>query len=312
MQIFHGHRPRPSPSTALTIGNFDGVHLGHQALLQQLRDAAAARELQSAVVVFEPHPREFFAPQQAPARLTDLRGKLERFAALKLDRVYVCRFDAQFAQMAAATFARLLPAATGARFVLVGDDFRFGRGREGDFALLERVGREAGFETQAMHSVTRDGERISSTAVRAALAAGDVATAQAALGVPYSISGRVIHGDGLGRGLGFPTANIQLKHERLPMQGVYVTRVQMDGMDALQGAASLGVRPTVRDNAKPTLEVHLLNFDRQIYGRRLRVEFLHKLRDEMKFSGLDSLKQQIALDVAQTKMWFIGQQENPS
>jgi riboflavin kinase/FMN adenylyltransferase len=305
MQIFRGLHPRASQPVALTIGNFDGVHLGHQTLLAQLRATAAARGLQSAALVFEPYPREFFAAQQeAPARLTNLRGKLELFAALGLDRAYVCRFDVQFARMDAATFVRALPAATGARFVLVGDDFRFGCGREGDFALLERMGATLGFETQAMQSVLCDGERVSSTAVRAALAAGQMDVAQANLGRPYAIGGRVIHGDGLGRQLGFPTANVQLKLNRLPLQGVYVARAEVEGLGALRGAASIGVRPTVRENAKPTLEVHLLDFDQQIYGRRLQVEFLHKLRDEMKFSGFDSLKKQIALDLAQTRLWF--------
>ena len=280
------------------------MHLGHQALLAQLRAVAEARGLKSAVVIFEPHPREFFAPQQAPARLTSLREKLELLAAQKMDRVHVCRFGAHFARIEARDFARALRDEAGAALVLVGDDFHFGKQRGGDFATLQRAGAECGFEAQMMDGVLQDGARISSTAVRAALAEGRMDAARAYLGRYYGISGRVVHGDGVGRKLGFRTANIPLRRNRPALQGVYAARVRVDGLGVLRGAASLGVRPTVHAAAAPVLEVHLLDFNRQIYGRHLRVEFLHKLRDEAKFPDLAALTAQIALDVEQTKRWF--------
>lgn len=289
---------------ALTIGNFDGVHLGHQALLEELRAVAGQRELKTAVVIFEPHPREFFTPQQAPARLTSLREKLELFRAMGVDRVHVCRFDEHLAKMSAADFIRTLHEKLNARFVLIGDDFRFGSGRAGDFALMEKIGSQGGFEVSAVHSVLHDGVRISSTGIRAALAAGQLRRAHEYLGRPYSISGRVVHGDKLGREIGFPTANIQLKHNRPPLSGIYVVQVHAEDMGVLQGVASLGVRPTVKRDARPVLEVHLFEFAQQLYGRHLRVEFLQKLRDEEKYSDLDSLTKQIALDVAHAKKWF--------
>ncbi|MBI3903027.1 MAG: bifunctional riboflavin kinase/FAD synthetase [Nitrosomonadales bacterium] len=304
MLIFRGLHSLVAQPVALTIGNFDGVHLGHQALLAQLRAAAQSRGLPAAVVIFEPHPREFFTPQQAPARLTSMREKLELFAALGVDQVHICRFNKTFAQMDAQSFVRALHEKVRARFVLIGDDFRFGSGRNGDFALMQQVGAQLGLEVQAMHSVLHDGVRISSTAVRAALAAGRMDVAQSYLGRHYSISGRVVHGDGMGHKLGFPTANIQLKHNLPPLKGIYVVQAHGEGLGILQGAASLGVRPTVHVDAKPVLEVHLLEFAQGIYGKHLRVEFLHKLRDEMKFPDLQSLTQQIALDVEQTKLWF--------
>lgn len=290
---------------AVTIGNFDGVHLGHQAMLKELRAAAQARGLQTAVVIFEPHPREFFTPQQAPARLTSLREKLELFSTMGVDRVHVCRFDALFARKAAADFIHALHERLHAKFVLIGDDFRFGSGRVGDFALMEKIGGERGFEVQAVHSVLHDGVRISSTAIRAALAAGQIRMAREYLGRPYSISGRVVHGDGMGHKLGFPTANIQLKHNLPPLKGIYVVLAHTEGLGVLQGVASLGVRPTLKQDAKPVLEVHLFEFSQQIYGKHLRVEFLQKLRDEEKYPNLEALTRQIALDVEKTKKWFI-------
>ena len=305
MLILRGlHSPDQQP-VALTIGNFDGVHLGHQALLKQLGAVAQLRGLPTAVLVFEPHPREFFTPQQAPARLTSMREKLELLAALGVDRVHVCRFNNRFAQMSAAVFSHALHEKLAARFVLIGDDFRFGSGRSGDFALMEKIGAQHGFAVQAMHSELLDGIRISSTAVRAALADGDLRTAQRYLGRDYSISGRVEHGNGLGKQLGFPTANIQLQHNRPPLSGIFVVRVQGDDLPPMHGVASLGVRPTIRPIGKPVLEVHLFNFAHEIYNKHLRVDFLHKLRDEEKYPDLQSLTQQIALDVNNAKQWFI-------
>jgi len=304
MKILRGLYSPDSQPVALTIGNFDGVHLGHQALLGELRTAAQSRGLPAAVVIFEPHPREFFAPQQAPVRLTSLREKLELFATLGIDRVHVCRFDGRFAQMSAADFINALHGKLSARFVLIGDDFRFGSGRGGDFALMGKIGAQLGFAVQSVSSVTHDGVRISSTAIRAALAAGQLRTAQRYLGRHYSISGRVVHGDGMGRKLGFPTANIQLKHNLPPLSGIFVVQAHAEGLGVLQGVSSLGIRPTVRSDGKPVLEVHLFEFEQKIYGKHLRVEFLQKLRDEEKYPDVETLTRQIALDVMNARKWF--------
>jgi len=304
MKILRGLYSPDSQPVALTIGNFDGVHLGHQALLNELHAAAQARALQTAVVIFEPHPREFFTPRQAPARLTSLREKLEFFATMGIDRVHVCRFNAGFAKMSAADFIHALHVKLSAEFVLIGDDFRFGSGRTGDFALMEKIGAMQGFAVRAMRSVQHDGVRISSTAIRAALLAGQMREAQRYLGRHYCISGRVVHGDGMGRKIGFPTANIQLKHNLPPLSGIFVVQVHAEGLGILQGVASLGVRPTVKHDGKPVLEVHLFEFEQQIYGKHLRVEFLQKLRDEEKYPDVETLTRQIALDVGQAKKWF--------
>ncbi|GAB1232832.1 bifunctional riboflavin kinase/FAD synthetase [Ferrigenium sp. UT5] len=304
MQILRDFHSDTLQPCAVTIGNFDGVHRGHQSLLQELQQAAQARGVQTAVVTFEPHPREFFTPQQAPVRLTSLREKLELFRALGVDRVHVCRFDAGFARMTADEFIHALQDRVHAKFVLIGDDFRFGSGRSGDFALMQHIGTRRGFEVAAVHSVLHDGVRISSTAIRAALAEGRLDLARDYLGRPYSISGRVVHGDGLGRTLGFPTANVQMKHNLPPLKGIYVVEAHSDGVGVLQGVASLGVRPTVRHDARHVLEVHLFEFSQQIYGKHLRVEFLHKLRDEARYPNLEALTRQIALDVNNAKQWF--------
>ena len=304
MQILRGLYPHQTQPVALTIGNFDGVHLGHQALLNELKAAAQTRALKTAVVIFEPHPREFFTPDTAPTRLSSLREKLELFARFGIDYVYVCRFNAEFAQMSAAYFIHALHKKLRAKFVLIGDDFRFGSGRSGDFALMEKIAEQEGFDVQAVHTIKHDGVRISSTAVRAALAAGQLRRAHDYLGRPYSISGRVVHGDGVGKKLGYPTANIQMKHNRPPLTGIFVVEVHARDFGVLRGVASLGVRPTVKHDAKPVLEVHLFEFDQNIYGKTLRVEFLQKRRDEEKFPDLDTLTRQIALDVEHAKKWF--------
>jgi riboflavin kinase/FMN adenylyltransferase len=305
MKILRGLYSPDTRAVALTIGNFDGVHLGHQALLNELRAEAKTRGLQTAVVIFEPHPREFFSPQQAPARLTSLREKLELFRTMGVDRVHVCRFNALFAQKTAADFIHALHAQLHAKYVLIGDDFRFGSGRSGDFALMQKIGEQHGFAVRSMHSVLHGGVRVSSTAIRAVLAEGQMRTAREYLGRPYSISGRVVHGDATGRRLGYPTANVQMKHNLPPLKGVYVVLAHAEGLGVLQGVASLGIRPTLKHDAKYVLEVHLFEFDQQIYGKHLRVEFLQKLRDEMKFNGLEELTRQIALDVENAQKWFI-------
>lgn len=290
---------------ALTIGNFDGVHLGHQAMLRRLREAATSLGLPACVMTFEPHPREFFAPDQAPTRLTSLREKLELLARHGIDRVYICRFNFDFARVSAQDFIQhILSGSLGVRWLLIGDDFRFGARRAGDSAMLRTAGRALDFEVVEMPSVDVAGLRVSSTAVRDLLAAGRLGDASRLLGRPYSISGRVVRGDRIGRKLGFPTANVQMKHNRPPLFGIFVA--QMHGLPegTMPGAASLGVRPTVTGAGKPVLEIHLLDFDREIYGAHVRIEFLERLREERKYADLKALARQIALDVDEARAWF--------
>jgi riboflavin kinase / FMN adenylyltransferase len=301
MVVTHGSlQPALGPDAltrcALTIGNFDGVHRGHRALLDRV--VAKAREIgvSSCVLTFEPHPREFFAPQSAPARLTRLRDKLELIAAAGIDRVHVIRFAAGFAATSATRFIEdILLRGLRTTWLLVGRDFRFGAQRKGDFATLQGKG----ITLEAMPDVLFDGERVSSSAVRAALAGGDFERAKRLLGRPYAISGKVVHGAHLGRDLGFPTANIPLPH-RPPLAGIYVVEVEKHG----QGVASLGYRPTVNPVPQPLLEVHLLDHNPMLYGQRLRVRFLRKLRDEAKFNDIDTLRTAIAQDAAQAREYF--------
>jgi riboflavin kinase/FMN adenylyltransferase len=264
---------------------------------------AQARGLPSCVLSFEPHPREFFAPEQAPARLSSLREKAEHLQRLGIDRLHVFRFDRAFSALTAEAFIeQVLGRTLQAKYVLVGDDFRYGAKRVGDFSLLQQLGKRLGFDAESLPTVEVAGERSSSTAVRQALAAGELEHAARLLGRPYSISGRVVHGDKLGRDIGFPTANIQLKHNRPPLMGIFA--VELYGLNGapLPGVASLGRRPTVKGaDAVPVLEVHLFDFDAEIYGRRVRVDFLHKLRDEEKYPDLDSLVAQIRRDVDNAK-----------
>jgi riboflavin kinase/FMN adenylyltransferase len=305
MRITHGFCSLGTPH-AVTIGNFDGLHLGHQAMLARLQDVARARGLPSCVLSFEPHPREFFTPEQAPARLSSLREKAECLQRRGIDRLHVFRFDRAFSALSAETFIeQVLGRTLQTRYVLVGDDFRYGARRTGDFALLKQMGASLGFDTESLPTVEVAGERSSSTAVRHALAAGELEHATRLLGRPYSISGRVVHGDKLGRDIGFPTANIQLKHNRPPLMGIFAVKLSGLNGRSLPGVASLGKRPTVKGaDAVPVLEVHLFDFDAEIYGRRVRVEFLHKLRDEEKYPDLDSLVAQIRRDVDNARQFL--------
>jgi len=301
MLMTHGWPASDRPN-AVTIGNFDGIHLGHQAMLARLTARATSVGAAPTVLTFEPHPREIFTPQSAPTRLTSLREKLEILRNLGVAHVHVCRFSKRFAALSAEDFVRrILVEGLKARYVLVGDDFRFGAKRAGDFALLQRMGREFGFQAEALHTIEAAGQRASSTAVRCALAAGDMAMAAQLLGRPYSISGRVVGGDQLGRKIGYPTANIQLKHNKPPLRGIFAVHVQGLERPDWPGVASLGTRPTVHANGRQTLEVHLFNFDRSLYRQHLRVEFLHKLRDEARFPNLDALIAQIGLDAQQAR-----------
>jgi riboflavin kinase/FMN adenylyltransferase len=304
MRVFRGHlRPVPAP-VALAIGNFDGVHLGHAALLRRLAEVAGQSRLAPTVLTFEPHPREFFAPDSAPARLTTLREKLELLAECGTSQAMICPFNAGFAALSADEFIeQVLVRGCQVRHLIIGDDFRFGRGRSGDFALLQAAGESFGFAVEAMGSVTVDGERVSSSAVRQALAAGDMERAALLLGRPYIIDGQVSHGDKVGRQLGFATANIRIRHNPLPMTGVFAVEVRGLGEQPLPGVANLGIRPTV-GGTRPLLEVHLFDFDRDIYGAHISVRFVHKLRDEQRFPNFDVLKAQIAADAVAARAFF--------
>ncbi len=302
---------------ALTIGNFDGVHLGHQAMLSRLKKAAEYRGLRTCVMTFEPHPREFFAPDKAPVRLTSLREKLELFAKLCIDQTIVYRFNYDFAKISPEEFVvTILVKALSVRWILVGDDFRFGARRSGDMALMKNLAEKYHFEVEEMPSFAINGLRVSSTAVRQVLSIGNLNAAKCLLGRHYSISGRVIHGEKLGKKLGFPTANIQIRHNRPPLSGIFIVEVygtnELMHLKKLPGVASLGVRPTIHRNGRPTLEVHLLDFNQDIYGCHLRIDFLHKLRDEEKYSSLELLANQIKKDVEKTRNYFFAacQQKN--
>jgi riboflavin kinase/FMN adenylyltransferase len=311
MQVTHGiirpggGRGKDASGMGLTIGNFDGVHRGHRAMLQRLVEKSRSLGIPCGVLTFEPHAREFFSPSTAPARLSRLREKLEMIAEAGVDRAHVLQFGARLAAMPAQRFVEeVLARGLGARWLLVGRDFRFGAKRAGDYALLEAEGARLGYAIEAMPDVAMAGERISSSGVREALARGNLARAAELLGRPYQMSGRVAHGEKLGRTLGFPTANIVLRR-RPPLAGVYVVEVELEETHArLRGVASVGRRPTVRENAAPLLEVHLFDWDAPVYGRHLRVTFLEKLRDEEKYAGMEALRAAIARDAEQARDYF--------
>ncbi len=297
MVVTHGSLQRARGRCALTIGNFDGVHRGHRALIERVIAKAREAKLTSCVLTFEPHPREFFGGERAPARLTRLRDKLALLAELGVERVHVARFDARFAALPAERFIEdVLLRGLGVQWLLVGRDFRFGARRAGDFSTLQN----RGFALEAMPDVRFEGERVSSSAVRAALAAGDLRGAERLLGHPYAISGRVAHGAKLGRGLGFPTANIVLRRPP-PIAGIFAVEVDDFG----RGVASVGKRPTINPVPIPLLEVHLFDRDADLYGEHLRVRFLEKLRDEKKYDGLAALQAAIARDAEQAREFFL-------
>jgi riboflavin kinase/FMN adenylyltransferase len=300
MQLVRGlHNLRPQHRGCVaTIGNFDGVHRGHQAILARLRERAVELGLPSCVVIFEPQPREFFAPETAPARLARLRDKLDLLAAEGVDLVLCLAFNQRLSKLSATEFVdTVLIDGLGVKHLEVGDDFRFGCDRIGDFDFLQKVGAEKGFSVEAAQTVEIDGVRVSSTKVRDALANGDFALAEHLLGRPFAISGRVLHGQKLARQLGTPTANVQLKRRRVPLTGVYLVSAEIDGK-VWPGVANVGVRPTVAGDGRPHLEIHILDFAGDIYGRRLTVVFHQKLRDEQRFASLEALKTAIDADVA--------------
>lgn len=287
--------------SVVCIGAFDGVHLGHRAVLARVRERARELNLVPAVTSFEPLPREFFAHGRPVPRLSSLREKIEQFGDAGMERVLLLRFNATLAAMAAQEFVeRVLVDRLNAREVWVGEGFRFGHARGGDLALLERLGREHGFSANALTPVVLEGERISSSAIRDALAGGSFDLAARWLGRAFSIGGHVVRGQQLGRKLGYPTANLPLGRRISPVFGIFAVHVHGVGEAARPGVASLGVRPTV-NGKEPLLEAHLFDFDGDLYGKRIQVEFVEKLRDEEKFSDLDAMVKQIDRDAAQAR-----------
>lgn len=285
-----------------TIGNFDGVHRGHRAVLDALRERAQQYQLPTLLVTFEPQPLEYFRPSEAPARLTRLREKVELAKAAGVDWMLVLRFDQAFANQAPENFVReLLVERLGIRHLYIGDDFRFGRQRAGDFALLQRLGETHGFAVENLSTVGDDCGRFSSTRIREALAAGDLATAEQCLGHRYCISGRVAHGNKLGRTIGFPTLNVALNRLRSPLHGVFAVQVEGLADEPLDGVANIGNRPVLEDDDRWLLEVHLFDFDQQVYGRQVQVKFISQLRAEESFDSFEQMRVQIEKDSQQAR-----------
>jgi len=296
--------PRHSTDCVATIGSFDGVHLGHQVILQQVKEAAQKLNLPSTVMVFEPQPNEFFSPEQAPARLMLLRDKVWALQSAGIDQVVCLQFNARLRGMTAQVFIEeVLVRGLAVKHLVIGDDFRFGCDRQGDFTLLEKSGQKRGFSLERTHTVEHEGERISSTRIRQLLLANAFNQAEQLLGKPYAIYGKVVYGQQLGRKLGFPTANVKLKRYRSPLSGVFAVQTTIRGKK-VNGVANIGVRPTVEGLIKPLLEVHLLDFNESLYGERISVRPLFKLREEQKFSSLDELTANIQRDVDKAQLFF--------
>lgn len=308
----HNLRPRHRGCVA-TIGSFDGVHLGHQAIIAQLRERAREQGLPSVAIIFEPQPHEFFSGEKAPARLMRFKEKVLALFDAGVERVLCLQFNETLRSLDAESFIqRILVTGLGIRHLVVGDDFRFGCDRSGGYQLLQKVGAETGFTVEDTATVETRGDRVSSTRIRAALQDGDFGLAEALLGKPYRITGRVAPGRALGRQLGAPTANVRLHRYRSPLVGVYTVRTSATdgselapGRKVIDGVANVGFRPTVEgEGAQPLLEVNLFDFAGNLYGRELAVEFCHKLRDEEKFASLEILKDKIAQDIRDARAWF--------
>ncbi len=299
----HNLKPRHRGCVA-TIGNFDGVHRGHARLLERTRAEAAALGVPAGVITFEPHSKEYFSPDRAPARLTDLRGKVAALRELGVERLLVLRFDRKLASLPAAEFIdRVLVAGLGVRHVVVGHDFAFGQGALGTIADLEEKGREAGFTAEEVPELTREGRTVGSTTVRQALADGDLVAAEELLGRPYSLCGRVVHGDRVGADLGFPTANIHTHHKQLPLAGVFVGRVSDGELNGQPAAVNIGHRPTLQGR-DVRVEAHLLDYAGDLYGARVELTFEKHLRPERSFPDLETLKGQIGEDVLRARAHF--------
>lgn len=300
----HNLRPKHRGCVA-TIGAFDGVHLGHQAVIKRLLVKAQELELPSVVIVFEPLPREYFSPLQAPARLMSFREKFLALEKLGVDRILRIRFTERLQTKSAQDFIDgVFVQGLGVRYIHLGDDFRFGNDREGDLALMQEQGKRYGFEAVPTATHVLNGERVSSTRIREALAEADFMHAEKLLGRPYAISGKVVYGRQLGRTLGTPTANLELHRLRAPLAGVYTVTVSGPGFDSAHGVANVGTRPTVDDSIKANLEVHLLDWDENLYGITIEVTFCSKLRDEQKFDSIEDLKMNIKNDIVQARAWF--------
>ena len=294
MQVFR-HINQKYPPSFLTIGNYDGIHLGHQAILKKLISESRSNNLLSSVMTFEPHPREFFSPKLAPKRIISLREKLEYFDELKIDQVFIVNFNDEFSRKSYLDFIEILKKNIQAKKIIIGNDFRFGKQREGNIDKLI----DNSVDVCVMNKIEYKGERVSSTIIRDSLEVGDLKRAAMLLGRSYSISGKVVHGDKRGREIGFPTANIHMFHNRPPLKGVFAVK-----LNNMYGVANLGVRPTIAGFSKLNLEVHLFNFSKNIYGKHAHVTFLKKIRDEKKFENIDALKKQIQIDIDNVKKFF--------
>lgn len=305
----HNLRPRHRGSVA-TIGSFDGVHLGHQAILRQVTSKAKELGLPSVVMVFEPQPHEFFSGEKAPARLMRLREKAQALFAAGIDRVFCLQFNRSLRGLSAREFIqRVLVEGIGVKYLVVGDDFRFGCDRSGDYELLKQAGKMHGFDVIDTHTYEIEDERVSSTRIRRELEAGHFEFAAQLLGKPYTITGHVVYGQQLGRQLGVPTANVQLRRYRSPLNGVFAVEAHLADGRLVQGVANVGVRPTVGGETKPILEVHLFDFDEHIYGQIIEVEFKTKLREETKFESLELLKAQLQRDIEDARAFFARRQQ---
>jgi riboflavin kinase/FMN adenylyltransferase len=301
----HNLRPRHRGCVA-TIGAFDGVHCGHQAVIKQLLAKASGLDLPAVVIVFEPLPREYFSPLRAPARIMSFREKFLALEQLGVDRVLRIRFTEAIQSMSAQDFiAQIFVDGLGVRYMVLGDDFRFGNDRQGDLGLIQSQGRRYGFEAESTATEEVQGERVSSTRIREALASADFDLAERLLGRRYSMSGKVIYGRQLGQTIGTPTANLKLQRLRAPLAGVYAVTVDGAGLRSAPGVANVGTRPTVENSIQANLEVHLLDREVTLYGRHIEVSFHHKLRDEKKFADLNELRENIARDVNNARAWFV-------
>jgi len=291
-----------SQGCVLTIGNFDGVHVGHSVVINKLAEKGRLLGLPVVVMVFEPQPLEFFLKDNAPSRLTRLREKIIHFKHLPVDNLLIVKFNQKFADMDPEFFIQqVLVERLKVKYLVVGDDFHFGKARRGNFSLLLEAGKQYGFRVTDTLSFLVKGARVSSTLIRDALNNGNLATAESMLGRPYSVCGRVVHGEKLGRKIGFPTANIQMLRKNTPIEGVFAVIMTGVAGKPIEGVANVGTRPTVNGGAKVLLETHLFNFDQDIYGKYVEVHFKHKIRSEMRFQSVDDLKRQIQLDTAQAK-----------
>ncbi len=311
MRVFRSLSPNAAGAPcALAIGNFDGVHKGHRALLQQLKTAADRLGVLPTVLTFSPHPRQFFAKSagkqvDTPITITPFRDKMQALAEAGVEQVCVARFDREMAAMTASAFIeKVLVGALNARWIIVGENFRFGKDRAGTTDLLVKAGKQQRFEVRVMPAVMDGKDRVSSSGIRHALALGQFDRVAQLLGRPYRLSGHVVHGDRLGRELGFPTANLPMEPYHPALSGVFITRVYGVSRNPVPAVSMIGNRPTVMENGRTVLETHLLGFSGVIYGALIKVEFLRKLRDNRKFPGLDALKTAVQQDIEKAKQYF--------